>query len=365
MKTDFIDGALTFFPVGRIDSTNANQFETELQAELSLYDDVDIAFDLEKLSYISSAGLRTLLHLKKNIKKPVRIFNVSDELFDIFSVTGFNMIFEIERSMRQISLKGCKKVSSALNGEIFSLSDDEVIKVYGKNIPLSEIKKERDYSQTALIAGIPTLIPYDVVSCEHGYGIIYEKAGSESLAHALMRDTDHLETYAIMFANLMKELHLAEIPENELPDIKERYRGWISELDGEDDVRTKTFSTLIDSIPDRNNYVHGDINLNSIMLKDGELLLFDMAGSARGHSLFDLQSVFASLVGIEKIEPGYCRKNYGLSGAVCMRFWKAFFFEYMSGKSEEEIKKMNELLLKYFVLKKQVLDKIEMKNSLG
>ena len=101
------------------------------------------------------------------------------------------------------------------------------------------------------------------------------------------------------------------------------------------------------------------------MLKEGELLLFDMAGSARGHSLFDLQSVFASLVGIEKVEPGYCRRSFGLSGEVCMKLWKAFFAEYMSGKSEEEIAKMNELLLKYFVLKRQVLDKIEAKNRLG
>ncbi len=363
MKTDFVDGVLTFFPTGQIDSTNAKEFEAWLLSEISLYDDVDIAFDLENLDYISSAGLRAMLRLIKEIKRPVRLYNVSDELFDIFSVTGFTQLFKIERSMRKISLKGCKKVGSALNGEIFSLSEDEVIKVYGKNIPLSEIKKERDHSQTALVAGIPTLIPYDVVSCEYGYGIVYEKSGNETLAHALMVNPDALERYAVMFAGLMKELHMAEIPEDKLPDIKERYRGWLEEL--EDDARTKTFSALIETIPDRNNYVHGDISLNSVMLKDGELLLFDMAGSARGHSLFDLQSVFASLVGIEKMDPGYCRRNFGLSGEVCMRFWKAFFSEYMSGKSSEEIAKMNELLLKYFVLKKQVLDKIEVKNSLG
>ena len=365
MKTEFKDGVLTFFPVGRINSDNVNEFETQVRSELYLYDEAEIAFDMENLGYISSAGLRAMLKLMKREKRPFRVYNVSDELFEIFSVTGFTELFDVERSMRRISLKGCKRVSSALNGEIFSLSEDEVIKVYGRNIPLSEIKKERNYAQTALVAGIPTLIPYDVVSCEYGYGIVYEKAGNESLAHAVMVKPDALEWYAVLFADLMKEIHLAEIPEDKLPDIKERYRGWIEELGDENDIRTKTFSTLIDTIPDRNNYVHGDINLNSIMIKDGELLLFDMAGSARGHGLFDLQSVFASLVGIEKIEPGYCRRNFGLSGESCRRFWNAFFTEYMSGKSKEEITKMNELLLKYSVLKKQVLDKIEVKNRLG
>lgn len=362
MKSDYKGGELVFFLEGRIDSNNVEKIEKDIIGEGTLFEGVEVAFDAEKLEYISSAGLRVLLKIRKAIKKPIRVINVSDEVFDIFAVTGFLDLFEVERMMRTISIRGCKKVSSALNGEIFQLSDDEMVKVYAKDVPLSEVKKERAYSQTAMVCGVPTLIPYDVVRCEHGYGIVYEKAEMTSLAYLISHDPQMLDECAFMLARTLRELHSTEIPEGKLPDIKERYRTWIREIDNPKDSLTAIFSNLITSIPDSNNYVHGDINLNSVMLKSGEVLLLDMSGSARGNALFDLQSLFASLVGIESKHEGYCRKTYNLSKATCLKIWNVFFAEYMKDRTAE-IKQMNELLMKYYVLKENVLLKLESRNG--
>ncbi len=363
MKGKFINGTLHFPLEGRIDGTNAPALEKELLEELSLYDQVEVALDAGKLQYISSAGLRVLLNLRKTQKKPVRIFNVSDEVFDIFSVTGFTDVLEVERTMRRISLNGCKKLSSGLNGEFFALSDEEMVKVYGPDIPLSDIKLERKYAQTAMVAGIPTLIPYDVVQTENGYGIVYEWAGAKSLAAVLKDEPDRLPSLAGLFAKLLLDIHSTEIQEGSLPDIKERYREWIRQIGDEGNAQTAVFSQLIETVADRGNYVHGDISLNSVLVRDGELVLFDMAGSARGHGLFDLQGIFASLVAMEKTKEGYCMESFGLSSQVCMNFWKIFFREYME-HGNGETGKMNELLLKYFVLKEQVLSQVEKKNRL-
>ncbi len=363
MQTTFNEGALTLLLKGRIDSANVAEFEQDISTELSFCGDVNIAFDAKELEYISSAGLRVFLKLKKKLKKPIYVFNVSDEVFDIFSVTGFTEILEVEREMRRISLKDCRKVSSALNGEIFAVSEDEIIKVYDKSVPLSRIRQERSYAQTAMIAGIPTLIPFDVVSSDKGYGIVFEMGGAESLAYVIQHDHKRVDLYGKMLAALLREMHGTEIPEGKFPDIKERYREWISELGDDGDAKTGLFSRLIDSIADSPAYVHGDVNLNSVMVKDGELLLMDMAGSARGHALFDLQSLFASLVAIEKTDPGYCRKTFGLSSEVCLQLWNSFFKEYMTGRAGE-IEKMNELLLKYFVLKESVLNQVERKHQI-
>ena len=223
MKSEFTEGALTFYLSGRIDSKNVAQIETELMDEGMLFDNVDIAFDASDLEYISSAGLRVLLKVKKAIKRDITIRNVSDEVFDIFDVTGFSEIFNIERTMRFVSLKGCQKISSALNGEIFQLSDDEMIKVYASSVPLSEIKKERSYAQAAMVCGVPTLIPYDVVQCDNGYGIVYEKAEMTSLSYLISHNPDDMVKYANMLADTMRELHSTEIPEGKLPEIKEKY----------------------------------------------------------------------------------------------------------------------------------------------
>ena len=363
MRSEYKDGALTFYLEGRIDSSNADELESELKDQDMLFDEIDIAFDMERLEYISSAGLRVMLKIKKSAKKPVRAVNVSDEVFDIFDVTGFSDIFVIERKMRTISLRGCKKISSALNGEIFQLSDDEMIKVYGKNVALSEVKSERKRAQTAMIYGVPTLIPYDVVKCEEGYGLIYEKAAMTSLAYIIAHDPSSVKICAMHLGKLMSELHKTEIPEGKLPDIKDRYREWINEVDDPGDSKVAIFSKLIDSIADSNTYVHGDINLNSVMIHKDELILLDMSGSATGHAIFDLQALFASLVAIENKSEGYCRKTYGLSANVCKEFWRVFFDTYMQHR-QEEIKSMNELLARYFVLKESILNKLEHKNRL-
>ena len=363
MKSEFTEGALTFYLSGRIDSKNVAQIETELMDEGMLFDNVDIAFDASDLEYISSAGLRVLLKVKKAIKRDITIRNVSDEVFDIFDVTGFSEIFNIERTMRFVSLKGCQKISSALNGEIFQLSDDEMIKVYASSVPLSEIKKERSYAQAAMVCGVPTLIPYDVVKCDNGYGIVYEKAEMTSLSYLISHNPDDMVKYANMLADTMRELHSTEIPEGKLPEMKEKYMKWLREVNDPSDANTSVFSTLISSIPDSVTYVHGDINLNSVMVQNGELLLLDMAGSGRGNSLFDLQALFASLVAIERKDEGYCRRTYGLSKATCLGFWNAFFARYM-GERQQDIKSMNELLVKYFVLKENILLRLENKNRL-
>lgn len=364
MKSEFKDGALILYLEGKIDSSNADNFENELMDESTMFDTMDVAFDAEHLQYISSAGLRVLLKARKLSKNKIKVLNVSDEVFDIFDVTGFSDMFDIERKMRRISIKGCTKISSALNGTIFKLSNDEMVKVFSPNIPLSDIKKERNYAQTSMIFDIPTLIPYDIVRCEEGYGIVFEIAEMNSLSYLLKKDPGSSAGYATLLGMKLAQIHRIEIPEGKLPDIKDRYRKWISEIDDPDDSKIAIFSNLIESIQDSPTYVHGDINLNSVMVKGNELLLTDMSGSGRGHSIFDLQALFASLVAIEKKTPGYCEKTYGLSSQICFEFWNVFFDTYM-GHRKAQIDSMNELLLKYFVLKENILMKLEERNRFG
>ncbi len=364
MKMEVLDGELNFTLTGRIDSSNVKELEVELKKNLAFIDTGDIAFDAQELDYISSAGLRLLLTIKKTRKCRIRIYNVSDEIFDILSVTGFTDILEVEREMRRISLKNCSPFAAGLNGEIFSLPEDEMIKVYGEGVSINEIKKERKYAQAALVCGIPTLIPYDVVRSEKGYGLIFERVGASTIAMALKQKPERLEELATRFAGLLLELHSTDIPEGKLPDIKDRYRGWIHELGGSGDAQSKVFFNLISSIADKSTYVHGDISLNSVLVKDDELILFDMAGSARGHALFDLQGIFASLVAIEKTREGYCEETFGLPAPICMKFWMVFFKEYMKNTGGD-VDSMNNLLLKYFVLKERVLSQVERKHRLG
>ncbi|MBQ6531315.1 MAG: STAS domain-containing protein, partial [Clostridia bacterium] len=50
---------------GRIDSNNAAAFEKEVESALSAHPGIEPMFDAEKLEYISSAGLRVLMKVRK------------------------------------------------------------------------------------------------------------------------------------------------------------------------------------------------------------------------------------------------------------------------------------------------------------
>ncbi len=81
---------------GRLDTTTAPQLETELKA--SLGDTDKLVLDFEKLEYISSAGLRVLLSAQKIMNKQgeMKIIHVNDVINEIFEVTGFSDILNIE-----------------------------------------------------------------------------------------------------------------------------------------------------------------------------------------------------------------------------------------------------------------------------
>lgn len=81
---------------GRLDTTTAPELEEALKDELEKVDSIII--DFSKLEYISSAGLRVLLSTHKSMAKKggLKIVNVCPEIMEVFEITGFKDILEIE-----------------------------------------------------------------------------------------------------------------------------------------------------------------------------------------------------------------------------------------------------------------------------
>ena len=81
---------------GRLDTTTAPELEAELRD--SLNGAASLTLDLEKLAYISSAGLRVLLAAQKVMNKQgeMKVVHVGETIMEIFEVTGFSDILTIE-----------------------------------------------------------------------------------------------------------------------------------------------------------------------------------------------------------------------------------------------------------------------------
>ena len=77
------------------------QTAPQLGDALSELDDsiTSLVFDFANLEYISSAGLRQVIVAYKKMasKDGFKIINVSDEVYDVFSLTGFDSKIDIQK----------------------------------------------------------------------------------------------------------------------------------------------------------------------------------------------------------------------------------------------------------------------------
>ena len=218
MQTKLKDNTLTIFLEGRLDSNNSGEIESQLFNIISEKSAAsEIKIDAEKLEYISSAGLRVLLKVRKKIKSPLSILNVSNEVFDIFNVTGFTELLDVHKKMREVSVEGCEVIGEGANGKVYRLTKDEMIKVFKYGVTLEAIEAEREASRKAFLLGVPCAIAFDTVKCGESFGTIYEMLNAGTLSERIMSDHNRLPELAKSSAILLKQLHAIEVPEGQMP----------------------------------------------------------------------------------------------------------------------------------------------------
>ena len=100
LQADQIEGALIISVAGRIDGMNAQEFHQNLDKEIGGSDN-PVVLDLEKLSYISSAGLRSILLIAKTLqgrKTKFMLCSLPGPIKEIFEIAGFDKIISVLES---------------------------------------------------------------------------------------------------------------------------------------------------------------------------------------------------------------------------------------------------------------------------
>lgn len=93
------DGQIVLSLTGRLDTTTAPDFQTTLLDEIQ--SGKTILLDFSNLAYVSSAGLRALLIGQKAVaanQQSMILRNVSEEIMEVFDMTGFSDILTIEEA---------------------------------------------------------------------------------------------------------------------------------------------------------------------------------------------------------------------------------------------------------------------------
>ena len=333
---------LTIFLKGHIDSANAGDVEKEIEEARAQSSASDLLLDASELNYISSAGLRVILRLRKQMPD-LSVINVSPEVYEIFDMTGFTEMINVQKAYRQISVEGCEVIGQGANGKVYRIDPDTIVKVYLNPDSLPEIHRERELARTAFVLGVPTAIPYDVVRVGEGYGSVFELLNADSFVKLLTKGKKSLDEVAKMSIDLLKLIHSTEVKPGSMPDMKAVALDWADFLKDylPEDLYTKLHS-LVAAVPEDHHMMHGDYHLKNVMLQNGESLLIDMDTLCYGHPVFELASMFNAYMGYGELDHDITLNFMGIPYDTAEEFWKKSLKLYLGDADEETIRSVEE-----------------------
>ncbi len=322
---------------GRISADNAPEIENKIQAEIPK-GVTSLTIDAKDLEYISSAGLRIILRLKKEIDK-VQIINCSPEVFEVFTVSGFSELMDISQPFKEISIDGLKQIGQGFYGVVYRLDGERIVKVYRIPDSLDMIQRERKLAKKAFVMGIPTAIPFQIVKVGNLYGSLFELLDATPISD-LISDDASIEDFCEKSVALLKKIHGTKMNPGELPTRKEQFMTQIEECKQyfSDEINQKLLK-LANDIPETYTMLHSDFHVKNIMSQGNELLLIDMDTLSTGHPIFELGAMYATYVAFACVNKNNTVEFLGMPIDVSHKIFELTFSKYFGDNIPKDVVK--------------------------
>ena len=327
---------------GRVDASNASLVEEQIFAIRKENEGKHTVIDADNLEYISSAGLRVILKIRKEEPK-LAIINVAPEVYEVFDMTGFTDMVTIEKAYRRMSVEGCEFIAKGANGAVYRYDDETILKTYYSKDALPEIQQERESARKAFILGINTAIPYGIVRVGDGYGTVTELLNAVNITKLLCDDPVNIEKPVEYYVDLLKSIHAVEAEEGDFPDMRETALGWANFVaDYIPEAQGKKLCALVEAIPKQNTMMHGDYHTNNIMIQNGEPILIDLDTLCVGHPIFELGSMYNAFLGFSSLDHNVINSFMGYDYDTAKRFWNMSLKKYLGTDDEDFCRSVEE-----------------------
>lgn len=327
---------LTLFLEGRITAANAPDISDEMMSLIAETQPASVVLDASKLEYISSAGLRAIINLRKSVGE-VAVREVSPDVYEVFDMTGLTEILSVERARRRISVEGCTVIGRGAEGTVYRLDPETIVKVCREGSDPSTIAGEKQRAQAAFLQGIPTAISYDLVDVDGCVGIVYELLDADNLEDLVDRDAGRRDELIARYARFLRECHKIELDPAKFENNKLRTLGALDYLEGavctpEELAKLKA---IVANIPDSHRFSHGDAHVGNVMMQGDEMLFIDMTQVGMGHPIFDLMSMFLMF----KFDAERQMATKSLTLEDSHHVWDVFLRSYLDTDDEELLAK--------------------------
>jgi uncharacterized protein (TIGR02172 family) len=304
---------LTISIEGELNSVNSESVGEEIDKIIEDKTFKSLVLDFDKVSYISSAGLRIILKLKQRYDD-FSVINASLEVYDVFQMTGFTSMMSIKKALRKIDLTGAEIIGDGFFSTVYRLNKDTIVKVFNRTSDAEQIERELRLAKEAFVLGVPTAISFDVVKVGDKMGVCFEMLDCMSLKTALLTEKSKYNEYLEKYAALLKKINTTECFNPMIPDIKEKSLKKVEAIKPylEEKYYLKA-KALMESIPERKTFVHGDCHFKNIMVQGDDLLLIDMDTLSVGHPIFELAAIYAPYCAFNEDDPGNSERFFGIS----------------------------------------------------
>ena len=340
MKYFLEDDVLRLAPEGEINSVTAPELDKEIENILKNVTCSSIVFDFSGISYLSSAGLRVVLKYHKRFPRS-RVIEAAPDVYDVFEMTGFTSIMEIRRRLATVDVTGAELIGEGYFSLVYRVSDETIIKVFRQKTTVENVERELNLAKQAFILGIPTAISFDVVRVDDKLGVRFEMLDCFSLRDLFRDHPERYDELVKKYAELLTKINTTESIDPTIPDVKKE---WLGKAKACEEYLSKEryakLVRLLESVEDRDTFVHGDCHYKNIMEQNGELLLIDMDTLSKGHPIFELASIYAPYIAFEEAEKGNTEVFLGLSGTLAQKIFHDMLDIYFGRHDEEAFRKI-------------------------
>ena len=328
---------LTLYLEGELNSYNADGVEKDIQSTLEGKRFKSLVVNFENLHYISSAGLRIILKLKQKYGDVI-VTDASLEVYDVLQMTGFTNIMTVKKALKRVYISGAEVIGEGFFSTVYRIDKDTIIKVFNRVSDPDQIERELRLAKEAFILGIPTAISFDIVRVDDKLGVRFEMLDCMSLKNAIIAYPERKNEFFDKYTALLKKINSTECFNPAISNIKSFYLEKVETIKPflEEKYYQKA-KKLIESIPERQTFVHGDCHFKNIMVQQEELLLIDMDTLSVGHPIFELAALYCPYCAFEEDDPGNTEKFLGISCQEANQLYNALVDRYFA-KDDQVIK---------------------------
>ena len=316
--------------------------EQDILTQLAGGNAQEIILDAADLEYISSAGLRVILRLKKSCPA-LKIVNVNSEVYEILDMTGFTEMMTVEKAYRVVSVEGCEEIGRGANGTIYRIDQDNVVKVYNNADALAGYPARARGGQ----AGADPRHPHrHLLRRGEGGGQLRLRLRAAQRP-LLLQDPGHRAGED----GLVREGvcgHAQEDPRHRGP--RRKAAGYEGDGAGLGALHAglsaggsgKKLYALVEAVPHDDHMLHGDYHTKNLELQNDEVLLIDMDTLAVGHPIFELGSMYNAFVGFSEQNHEIIQRFQGFDFDTAQVFWHKSLAAYLGTSSERKLREVED-----------------------